>query len=88
MNCREQRELMRNVGRLEGIVSLMIPEDPDDTDTIHLIDQIRDIAHDMEALASGADHFDISKYIQKIRSEEFDNLMKGERLKGGGDDDA
>ena len=62
MTRRERDEIMRYVGQVEGLLSVMTPAEGEyEEDSAFIFDRFKEIANDLECLARGLDKFDIPK---------------------------
>jgi hypothetical protein len=79
MTRRERDEVMRCVGRLEGILSLIAPAEGDyEKDTRIMIDGISEVTLWLESVARGIDPFDISDFLAKTIAEPCDSCEGGD----------
>ena len=78
MTRRERDEVMRYAGQLQGIASMLIPDECEDEEddycTIILINKLMDLASDLEFLAKGTDRLNIPKNIVPLKGGDGDDV--------------
>lgn len=82
MTRRERDEVMRCVGRLEGMLALISPVEGEyEEDSKILIDGISEVTLRLESVVRGIDPYDISDFLAKTITKPCENC------EGGDDDD-
>ena len=78
MTKKEQNEIMRLVGQIEGMCKMMFVDG--DEDTSYVRNNLLEIAQDLEAIVKGYDHYDILPLPSLTR-------QTSPPLEGGDEDD-